>query len=565
MSETFKARMKKRAKNIIILTPIIFIVLLVTLGSLIVNNTKKQVRELFQINQQLQKEGYYMAEFEFKLLGLGYLIDKGHYHEALSKISQLHKQYKTKEGLIKMPDFQNKEEELEFYLNLQNPRTGAFMDDSYPLNSYHGPTENVIQHLQVLANETNQPLKLKYRLNYLDQINTTEKLIPVLEDWSHLSFIGSKFPQTSFHNVRDLLSLVRDEEHYSNAGVELLIQRHNLYDFSNSWRYSFLEWMYNFQDSETGLWGPKSKNGKLLKRDLSNTASIIKAFVDNQGNDIHEEFPLRFREKLFESVLTELAAMPVPQEHELAQWHEWGLKTIKGIRILPRYLWESGTEEQKKRAIEGVEHFMRVRFEKNYISEEGMFTYYPGGDKATMDGIDGFLIYGEIGAYSNEKQARLFGTPEKNIKNLGSCKVSVLTEKNLKVITSLEDINSLRFYKTNPNYDNLISEAVMVSYPRRTVILDIIDLAFNIKKWVSETSMTMGNWVSKEEISNELDTIKIDKNILISEEVPLKVAKEMLQENKELVIIGFNTMQVPKYKIVFESKTNGELSSTILN
>lgn len=546
--------MKKRTKNIIVITPLVLIVLLVVFGVLAAHNTKVKIRELFQMNQQLQEEGYYMAEFEFKLLGLGYLIDKGHYYKALSRLDDLHTQYQTKEGLIKMPDFKTEEQELEFYLNLQNPYTGAFIDDSYPLNSYHGPTENVIQHLQVLANETNQPLKLKYRLSYLDQVNTTEKLLSVLEDWSHLGFIGSKFPQTSFHNVRDLLSLARDEEHYGDAGVELLIQRHNLYNFSDSWRYSFLEWMYNFQDPETGLWGPKSKSGKLLKRDLSNTASIIKAFVDNQGNNIHEEFPLRYRERLFESILNELAAMPVPPENELDQWHEWGLKTIKGVRMLPRYLWESGTEEQKKRAIERIEHFMRVRFEKNYIPEEGMFTYYPGGDKATMDGVDGFLIYGEIGAYSNKKQARLFGKPEENIKDLGSYRVSVLAKENFNLIANLESINSLRFYKTNPDYDNLISETSIVGYPRETVILDITDLAFNIKRWISETSMTMGNWVSKEEISNELDFIKIDKNILIYKEIPLEVANEMLQENKELVVIGFNTMQVPKYKIVFESK-----------
>ncbi len=554
--------MKKRVKKIIVITPI---VLLVIFGFLIAKNTKTQVRELFQMNQQLQEEGYYMAEFEFKLLGLGYLIDKGHYYEALSRLDDLHTQYQTKEGLIKMPNFKTKEEELEFYLNLQNPNTGAFIDNSYPLNSYHGPTENVIQHLQVLANETNQTLKLKYRLSYLDQINTTEKLIPVLEDWSYLSFIGSKFPQTSFHNVRDLLSLVRDEEHYGDAGVELLIQRHNLYNFSDSWRYSFLEWMYNFQDSKTGLWGPKSKSGKLLKRDLSNTASIIKAFVDNQGNDIHKEFPLRYREELFESVLNELAAMPVPQEGELDQWHEWGLKTIKGVRMLPRYLWESGTEEQKKRAIERIEHFMRLRFEKNYIPEEGMFTYYPGGNKATMDGADGFLIYGEVGAYSNEKQVRLFGKPEENIKDLGSYKISTLTKENLSLITNFEDINSLRFYKTNPNYDNLISETSIVSYPRETIILDIVDLVFNMKRWISGTSITMGNWVSKEEISNELNLIEINKNILIYKEIPLELANKMLQENKELVVIGFNTMQVPKYKIVFESKSNGELSLTAPN
>jgi hypothetical protein len=543
--------MKKRTKIFLLIAPIALIVLLLILSLLIINDTRTKIRELFHMNKALQEEGYYMAEFEFKLLGLGYLINKGNYCQALSGIDKLHTQYQTREGLIKMPSFQTKEEELEFYLNLQNPKTGAFMDDSYPLNSYHGPTENVIQHLQVLANETNQPLKLKYRLSYLDQINTTEKLIATLEDWSHTTWIASKLPQTSFHNVRDLLSLARDEEHYGNAGVELLIQKHNLYDFTDEWRHSFLEWMYNFQDPETGLWGPKSKSGKLLKRDLSNTASIMKAFVDKKGNNIHEEFPLKYREELFESILNELEAMPIPAKNELDEWHEWGLKTIKGVRILPRYLWEGGTKVQKQRAIERIENFMKVRFEKNYISEQGMFTYYPNGEKATMDGADGFLIYGEVGAYSNRKQIRLFGSPEENIKDLGFYKISTFIQEHLEVITNFENINSLRFYKTNPNYNNLVSEASIVSYPRETIILDIIDLAVNMKRWINRTNISMGNWISKEEISNELDLIVINEDISIYKEIPLKVANKMLQTNGQLVIIGFDTMQVPRYKAVF--------------
>jgi hypothetical protein len=346
--------------------------------------------------------------------------------------------------------------------------------------------------------------------------------------------------------------LARDEEHYGNSGVELLIQRHNLYNFSDSWRYSFLEWVYNFQDPETGLWGPKSKNGKLLKNDLSNTSSIIKAFVDNQGNDIHKEFPLKYRKEMFESILNELAAMPIPREDELDEWHEWGLKTIKGVRMLPRYLWEGGTTEQKERAVERIEHFMKVRFEKNYLSEQGMFTYYPGGERATMDGADGFLIYGEIGSYSNEKQKRLFGAPEGNIKDLGSYNISSLSGDDLNLITNLEDINSLRFYKKNPDYDKLISETSFVGYPRETLILDITDLAFNMKRWINSAGITMGNWVSKEEISEQLDLININKNFKVFKNVPLEFANKILIENKELVIIGFNTMQVPKYKIVYK-------------
>jgi len=41
------------------------------------------IRDLFRLNRMCRQEGYYMAEFEFKMLGLAYLLDKGRYFEAL--------------------------------------------------------------------------------------------------------------------------------------------------------------------------------------------------------------------------------------------------------------------------------------------------------------------------------------------------------------------------------------------------------------------------------------------------------------------------------------------------
>ena len=60
-------------KKVLIVIPLILMVLLLISGFLIINNTKTQIRELFRMNQQLQEEDYYMAEFEFKLLGIGEL------------------------------------------------------------------------------------------------------------------------------------------------------------------------------------------------------------------------------------------------------------------------------------------------------------------------------------------------------------------------------------------------------------------------------------------------------------------------------------------------------------
>ncbi len=113
----------------IILSCLVIFALLAASTVLMVNRAKTRMKELFQMNKALQEENYYMAEFEFKMLGIGYYLSKGNYSQSLSMINALHTQLKTKEGLIKMPQFATKQEELDFYLNLQNPKTGAIMDD----------------------------------------------------------------------------------------------------------------------------------------------------------------------------------------------------------------------------------------------------------------------------------------------------------------------------------------------------------------------------------------------------------------------------------------------------
>jgi len=100
-------------------------------------HVQTQVTELFRMNKERQEEGYYMANFEFKMMGVVYWLDHGHYYTALSRLNQLHKQLTTREGLINVPKFTNKEAEMDFYLNLQNETTGAFMDDSYPYCTYN--------------------------------------------------------------------------------------------------------------------------------------------------------------------------------------------------------------------------------------------------------------------------------------------------------------------------------------------------------------------------------------------------------------------------------------------
>jgi len=213
-------------------------------GSIINLRCVPSVPKMFKLNKQLQEEGYYMAEFEFKMLGFVYNLDKGHYWKTVSDMRRLHNQMKSREGLVRVPAFTDKKAEMEFYLNLQNPRTGAFMDDRYPYCTYEGPTGNVLLHLEALAKETGQPLKLRYPLSFFDRIHTPDKLRTYLDDIAYIGWIAAKLPESTFHMVRDLIGYCKSDN---------VVERNKLYSFSPEWKQALLKWLYDSQDPVTGF------------------------------------------------------------------------------------------------------------------------------------------------------------------------------------------------------------------------------------------------------------------------------------------------------------------------
>ena len=529
-----------RTKTILgVLVCILFLAISVFLT---VSHVQTQITDLFRMNKELQEEGYYMANFEFKMMGMAYWLDHGHYYTALSRLNQLHQQLKTREGLIKVPKFTNKKEEFNFYLSLQNSRTGAFMDNSYPYCTYNEPTENVLSHLGALAEETGQPLRLKYPLKYLDEINTPEKLKAFLEDVSNVGWIGSKFPQTTFVFARSLLN------YYNGEGF---IGEHNLYNFSPQWKQALLQWFYANQDPQTGFWGPKSRtSGQLLKRDLTNTASIIKTFIDSSGHDIHESFPLRYKKEMFKTAL-EVISEPLPADGDLDEWHEWSLKMGKGTIMLTRYLWKDALEGDRARAKALIENYVKTIFEKYYVSDEGAFSYYPNAEHASLDGTGGIINeFASIGFYSAEKQRYLWGNPEESIIDFGGRNISTLTQNDVALITDHPEVNSLRFYDASLDFDDLTSGVFAVAYPQKTPVRDIMDFTPKVQHWLNTTSQSMGNWVSKEETVQSMNTLEVEEVVIYENGIPLKTANELLQKNHRIIVLGFDVLQVPRYKII---------------
>jgi hypothetical protein len=478
------------------------------------------------------------------MLGFAYLLDKGRYWEAATGIRALRKQLEFREGLIKVPRFADKHQEIEFYLSLQNPRTGAFMDDSNPYCTYDGPTGNVILHLEALAKETGQPLRLKYPLKYLDEINTPEKLKAFLDDVANVGWIASKLPQTSFHFARDLLNYCEEDN---------VFEKFNLYRFSPEWKMTLLEWFHDNQDPETGFWGPRSRSsGRLVKLDLNNTASIVKAFVHRNGEVIHASLPLRYKSEMFATTL-HVMSEPVPADDELDEWHEWSLKMSKGTSLLTRRLWKGATKEHRTEAERLISDYVRLVFEKYFIPDEGAFSYYPDSEHATLDGTNGGLgSFEKVGAFSAEKQRSLWGGPEDTCNDLGRFDVAILTDEDFDPVKACTNINSWRFYPAIPTAEDYTSDTVGVFYPSATPVLDVMELVPEVRNWIGTTPQSMGNWVSREEILKRLSDVGIKPVPISRGEIPLERLNDTLAENKSLTVVGFDVLQVPRCQITFK-------------
>ncbi|MCC5466157.1 hypothetical protein [Pelosinus baikalensis] len=527
-------------KYLITVIAVMISIVLIVSGSFVYKSLTL-IPEMFQLNSELRAEGYYMGEFEFKMVGIVYYIDKGQYITAFSRLNQFHKQLKNREGLIKVPKFADKKEELEFYLGLQNPRTGAFMDDSYPLCTYVGSTLNMVNHLELLAKELGQPLHLRYQLSFLDQMNTGEKLETYLDDLSTAGWIASKLPKTPYILAFEIV-------YFSD------LERVNLYDFSPEWKHALLQWFYEKQDSKTGFWGPRLRSsGQLLDSgDLVATSHIVRLFVDDQGNNRHSEFPLRYKEAMFANTLQKLS-MPMPKN--LAEQHDWSLATFRALRILTNFLWSDASTENKDSVREIMENIMRNRFEKFYIPDQGAFSYYSGALEADLDGTGEILdMLRNIGVLSRARQERLWGKNDQTITDLGVYNVSEIKEDDFELLKNFSDINSIRLYRIDPVHDSYTSNVASVIYPKETSVLDSMELLPKMSRWLNETPQNMGNWISKEWLIQELAAIQNQPVPVSKGGIPLELANTVLQNNRELIVVGFDILQVPKYKMTIRIK-----------
>jgi hypothetical protein len=515
------------------------IAVIVGTGMYTANLFKTQMKEIFKYNGVRKTEGYYLAEFEFKMLGSAYYMDRGEFTKANSILNELHHQLTSTEGLIKVPEFKNDREELEFYLNQQNPRTGAFMDDSYPLFTWFGPTFNILALLEQLSAKVGEPLRLKYPLTFLDKINTPETLHAFLDDLATVGRIGTLF-RTPYVCIAEL------------NGISEELTRTGLYQFTPEWKRAFLQWFYDNQDPETGFWGARARGtGELLDGgDLVSTEKVVKNWVDKKGNNIYPEFPLRHKNAIFTTALEKLS-LPMPED--LDDLHDWVIALNRGSRLLTRHLWIDATPANKATAKQLMEQALTTRYRHYYVEEEGAFSLYPDVEHADLDGTGEMLGYlDEIGSFSLEKQRRIWGEP--NITELGTGDVALRDDGALQSLLQAPGVNSIRFYTEEPEDGNYLDSVVGVHYPGETVVPDLIDMLPNVTAWTKSTVQSMGNWVSREAIlEGDLSEFDVSSVPVSTGDLPREFLRTHLAVHGEMVAVGYDIFQVPQCKLIVKS------------
>jgi hypothetical protein len=225
----------------------------------------------------------------------------------------------------------------------------------------------------------------------------------------------------------------------------------------------------------------------------------------------------------------------------------------KGTRLLTRYLWKDASREHKHRAAKVIAGYIRLQFEKCFIPNEGAFSYYPGSERPTLDGTKGVLnVLRDVGAFSESMQQRLWGPPEGTCTDLGRFVVPAVAGKDLDAILRSENVNSVRFLPGVHGAGARAADAAGVFYPRPTRVLDVVELLPRVRSWIENTRQSMGNWVSRQELSAELPEAGIEPVAVSRGEIPLETLNLMLGKNRTLTLICYDVLQVPRCRITFQ-------------
>ena len=511
-----------------------FCAVLLSVG-LTVRSTVNSVPRLFRLNAELKAQGYYMGEFEFKMLASQHHMNTGHYLLAFQTLRRIEAEMQNPRDLKKMPANATPEEQMDFLLDRQDPVTGAFMDHDYPLFTYFAPTSNVVEALMRLSRETGRPLKLKYPLRFLEQIAAPQQLRAYLDSLLFLDSLIARFPGPGPYGpgVSEIPALEVLEE----AGV---------YRFSEPWKAELRGWFNETQDPASGFWGARIGNAAhwRQKKDINSTFHILKYVLTDTGENRNAAFPLRFGDQLARGILD---AMDVPIPEDTADQHDWGLVQNQGAKMLTHYLWPH-LDEAERAEVRRKFRSMLVQKLRLYRPADGGFAYYTTDARADVDGTGlATSVLKTIGVLPGTwERERLWGKVSEG--DLAPRQVSV-ERWELAALPEKDDIQSFRIYRDHlPSatpYDD--DHLVRIVYPRGAKGLDLMDLRQGLARSLGAEGATFGNWSTKDAIKEQpLGLERPIKAVPVAREAfdLAEIAREH-PAAKRFYAVGYDIVQVP--------------------
>lgn len=448
------------------------------------------VPRLFKRNAELKAMGYYMGEFEFKMIASQYELDHGRYRESLRTLRRIEAEMRSTQGLHRMPDKASTDDQMSFLMDRQDPVTGAFMDRQYPEFLDFAPTCNVVEALAGLGQKSGKPLVLKYPLRFLDSIRTPEQLRARLDSLLYVGQLSARFPGPGAYGPG--VSELAGFDALEDAGV---------YRFSEPWKTALRHWFYERQDPVTGFWGARIGTPKKWhqKTDINATFHILKLVLNDSGENQDARFPLRYADALARGVL-ELMDQSLPDS--AAEQHDWGLVQYQGAKMLTNFLWphlSPGDRDKVRRKFRS----MLVQSFRLYRPGDGGFAYYSSDIKADIDGTGlATGVLRVLGVLSGTREReRLWGeVPEESLA-VGQVSVSHWQDAELPMTTGIE---SFRVYRDQLPSAGVYDDArlVQILYPQGTRGLDVMDLRQGLFRFLNQDGAVFGNWKSKSSLSD---------------------------------------------------------------
>ncbi len=503
--------------------------------------TVKSPPRLFRRNAELKADGYYMGEFEFKMMATLYHLNNGAYWSAYQGLRRINHEMWTLDGLSRMPQGASPEQLMKFMLERQNPETGAFMDPSFPLVSYIGPTANALDYLDQLSRQTGRPVKLKYPLRFLDQIAAPERLRATLGSTLYFrEFWADKFGgPTPFILVSEL----------SPESIELF-ERVGGYRFPEGWKQALRDWFYEAQDPVTGFWGGRiGKEGRWRQSlDIDSTSHILTNFLTDRGEIRDPKHPLRYAEPIARTLLEE-ADKPVPDD--VVEQHEWSLRQFHAAKIIVRWLWPALSDSLREQALQGMSRWVAYRFSL-YRAEQGGFAVDASSSRADIDATSTAISFlKQIGSIPGTwERERLRG----KALAAGPARTSaVVLGTGIASVPRMPGLNSVRVYRDSaPSEDSWDDSRLLgIFYPTDTQILDIMDLRQRLVRFLAAEGGEYGNWSSKAELrEGPLGLGAGISQVPVARGWPnLSAIASDNPSSARFIVVGLDAFQVPEYEV----------------